>query len=413
MSNVVDIAPELLDKIQKDFKKSFQNDNTIKEIYGLIQNGLVSYEEANQFSIRCGELLSQSYLKYLTNETLPEGKLWFNIAEKILTPTLTQNYDLITEVCSYAQENVNKVSGVNIQYIKPDINQNRIDGFVDKVSSYEKYDDAKWMLEEPVVNYSQSVVDDSIRTNADFHAKSGLTPQLVRKVDIFERRIALRGKTRVSYSIPCQWCIGLAGTFDYYSAPSDIYRRHENCRCTVEYVSDKKKQDVWSKRIYNSSQVGIPINNIELYRKKFSISSNGEEKTYKQAPRKITRDTIKRIERMGGIVIIGDPEWEEYLNKRNATAATIDDVVILKSNHTISDLLEEERHLWQNINGINDDKSHDIRTVLNEIDSKEYLLKQKKYHIPIAESNDTKRQLDELEEVLKELMERGDYNEDN
>ena len=89
-------------------------------------------------------------------------------------------------------------------------------------------------MKEPIVTFSQSVVDDTLKKNIDFQAKAGLKPKIVRK---------LVGKA-------CDWCRNLAGSYDYPKVPSDVYHRHERCRCTVEYDPrdiDKKRQDVWSK----------------------------------------------------------------------------------------------------------------------------------------------------------------------
>ena len=47
----------------------------------------------------------------------------------------------------------------------------------------------------------------------------------------------------------CDWCRSLAGTYSYPNVPPDVYKRHRNCRCTVDYypTGKGKRQDVWSK----------------------------------------------------------------------------------------------------------------------------------------------------------------------
>ena len=42
--------------------------------------------------------------------------------------------------------------------------------------------------------------------------------------------------------VDCQWCKSLSGTFDYQAvraSGSDVYKRHESCRCVVTYIPDK------------------------------------------------------------------------------------------------------------------------------------------------------------------------------
>lgn len=256
----LDLVLGLLDEIQKEFKTLFQNDSTVKRIYKQIQNYAVDYDDANEFAIRVGEMLSQALQMYITVDTLPEGRFWFNMASRILEPTLTTNYNLISDVCTYAQQTINDKSRVGLKPIKPPINKDRINNFIDKVSDAEDFGSVQWMLGEPVVNYSQSVVDDSIWTNCDFQASSGLSPKIVRTLDSRETRTAVRGKQKIRYSVPCKWCQSLVGTYDYLDMPDYIYdnifRRHENCRCKVEVVeiSKNKKQDVWSKKVSDVSK---------------------------------------------------------------------------------------------------------------------------------------------------------------
>lgn len=251
----IDIVPGMLEEIQKEFKKEFQDDKTIKRIYELIKKNAVDYYEANEFAIRCGEILSEVLQKYVTVEALPEGRMWYNIAERIMRPTLSQNYVLVADVCEHAQKNINKEIKTGLKVVRPALNESRMEGFIDKLSDAEEFETVQWVMGEPVVNYSQSVVDDSIKANAEFHYNSGLHPKIVRKLDSAETRTVVRGKRKIKYEVPCKWCKSLAGTYDYGDMPDfiadNIFRRHEGCRCTVEYYSGNTKQDVWSKKIYN------------------------------------------------------------------------------------------------------------------------------------------------------------------
>ena len=242
-----DIVPTLLDEIQKDFQKQFNSNSTISSIYGKLKSKNATYKEANEFAIQCGEMLAKSFSKYISADTLPEGRMWYNIATRILNPTLRNNYSLITDVTDQTQTILNEKAGIGLKPLTPAFNTDRVNGLINKVSNAEDYNDVSWLLQEPVVNYSQSVVDEAIKGNADYQYKSGLQPKIVRTLDSFEYKSIRVGNKKVSYQVPCKWCQGLAGTYDYPYVPSDVYRRHENCRCTVEYIGAGKKQNVWSK----------------------------------------------------------------------------------------------------------------------------------------------------------------------
>lgn len=237
-----DIAPELLEKITKEFEDLIEKDEVLLRIRKKIRSGKSTYLDANGGAIRIGELLSQTYQKYISSDVLPNGQMYYNIAQRILGPTLKQDFEEISKLCLDVQRVLNQNAGIGIKAIPSKINQDRIDGIIDKISE-KPYDKVQWLTKEPVINYSQSIVDDHIRANADFHAKAGLSPKIVRR----------------SAGNCCEWCSRITGTYKYpEEAPegANVWKRHENCRCTVEYdPGEGKVQDVWSKQWHESQEV--------------------------------------------------------------------------------------------------------------------------------------------------------------
>ena len=231
-----DIAPKLLKKIQYDFKNKFDNSKIIRELYRKVEQGNATYKEANEFAIEVGELLSGSFKKNLSSSVLPDGRMYYNIADRIIRDTLGNNYELVADISAKIQEILNKKAGIGIKAIKPKINEDKVRGIVDIVSGKEKYDDIAYMLGEPVVNFSQSVVNDAVRENADFQYKAGLSPKII----------------RTSTGKCCEWCDKLAGIYDYEAVSdtgNNVFRRHKYCRCLVEYApGDGKRQNVHTKQ---------------------------------------------------------------------------------------------------------------------------------------------------------------------
>ena len=231
-----DIAPKLLKKIQYDFKNKFDNSKIIRELYRKVKQGNATYKEANEFAIEVGEILSGSFKKNLSSSVLPDGRMYYNIADRIIRDTLGNNYELVADISAKIQEILNKKAGIGIKAIKPKINEDKVRGIVDIVSGKEKYDDIAYMLGEPVVNFSQSFVNDAVRENADFQYKAGLSPKII----------------RTSTGKCCEWCDKLAGIYDYEAVSdtgNNVFRRHKYCRCLVEYApGDGKRQNVHTKQ---------------------------------------------------------------------------------------------------------------------------------------------------------------------
>lgn len=228
-----DIVPELLENIKKDFNKNMRKSSRLKAISELIKNGNASYSDANEYAIEIGELLGESFNRFLTVDTLPDGRMYYNIAERILNDTLNTNHALVSTATSDIQGKLNAKAGFQIKGIAPKLNQDRIDGLIERVSNEEVFEEIKWILKEPIVNFTQSIVDDSIKENAEFHSQSGLSPKITRTVDGAKA---------------CNWCKEVSGVFKYPDVPDDVYRRHDRCRCTVEYdPGDSKRQNIWTK----------------------------------------------------------------------------------------------------------------------------------------------------------------------
>lgn len=167
----------------------------------------------------------------------------------------------------------------------------------------------------------------------------------------------------------------------------------------------KEKAENIAKRVENSDEDGI----IEMYRKKGThrrISDSGSQIIDKATYHRITNPAIRR----GADIRIADGEWLEHLNKQEATAVTIGEIIIFRPDATVSDVLEEVYHFYQNKIGLNNQYGNLQRTILNEIDAKQYLLTMtEKYHIPSKEVELTKQQLESYQRQMNELKERGEW----
>jgi hypothetical protein len=235
-----DIVPRLLEKIQSDFTAQSLASDKLKTSLKLLKSRKADYLTVNDFAIEVGSILSSVFGNNITADVLPDGRMYYNIAERILNPTMTNNFSLISDFSSEVQSLLNESAGINIRAQTPDINQSRIDGIIDRLADADDFEAIKWILDDPIINFCQSVVDDAVKANADFHYDAGLKPVITRR---------LGGDA-------CAWCRNLAGSYEYHSEPEDVYRRHERCRCTVDYKPDKKKrQNVWTKVIRDTAEI--------------------------------------------------------------------------------------------------------------------------------------------------------------
>lgn len=237
-----DIVPELLDKIKAEFFEQAEKSAELERLLLLVRSGKANFIDAHEFSTKLGQILSEALQNNISGLILPDGKMHFNIASRILYETLGTNHKMVSTYAKQVQETLNKEAGIGLKSIQAPINQERINGLVNRLSYEEKFDDVSWILKEPIVNFNQNIVDNHIKVNADFHFKSGLKPKIVRTTD---------GNC-------CAWCSKLAGVYTYPGVNKDVFRRHDRCTCTLDYhPGDGKKQNVWSKKWDNSYESSI------------------------------------------------------------------------------------------------------------------------------------------------------------
>lgn len=231
----LDIGQDLLEKIRKDFENTAikpENAKYIARILKSVENGTATLDDLNKFSQGVGSRLANIINNNLTEDILPDGKMYYNIANTILTNTLKDNYDLVNSVATQVQKQIDIEQGLNINPIQAKFPAERVHGIVNGAADLTAtLDIIKSRINNAVPNITASFADDFIAANASLKAKAGLKTKVIRH-DSFGC---------------CPWCKALAGSYDYSAMPKDIFKRHENCNCIVTYVTEKGIQNVWNK----------------------------------------------------------------------------------------------------------------------------------------------------------------------
>lgn len=224
-----DIAPGLLEKIQDEFNRLINEDATLRALHDKITYSVTpTYGMLTRLAGRYGELSSRALLSVLGDDVLPDGKMYFNIAEKTILPVLQQDYELIAEAVDDVQTAINDLAGVGLRAQIPAFNQDRADGIINRLTSEETFSDGSWLLGEPLENFCMSIVDEAAELNAEFWSNAGRKSYIKRTV---------AGGC-------CKWCAANAGVYIYPDVPPDVYKRHSACRCYVEFRSEAGTKDI-------------------------------------------------------------------------------------------------------------------------------------------------------------------------
>ena len=244
MNDEIDVLPKLLQEVKNEFELAFGESEIIRNAFATLEAKKATYKTANEFAIEIGEILSKALGASISADKLPNGKMYYNIAQRLLTDVLGRNHELVSGYVSDVQKNLNDKAKIGLKVQVPKLNQDRIAGIVNRFSSEDNFEDVSWLLGEPIVNFTQSIIDDSVRKNAEFHAKTGMTPTI----------------SRHSTGRCCKWCDSLVGNYIYGEEPNNFYRRHQHCNCVIDYhPKNGKVQNSWTKKIRNESSNELEI----------------------------------------------------------------------------------------------------------------------------------------------------------
>ncbi len=253
-----DFGQSLLANVSKRFNENIRSDRRIRQIAKRVRDG-TDYSDAQEYAERLGELLSEALLSETGTLSYMSGE----VARELLYPLLSEDHALECEAINTIQQNIYSQAGVGLNPVIPQLDTNRIDGLIDKISGYTEFADARWVLEEPIVNFTQAISDQAIRDNAKKSTDAGLQARIVRKAEPAGIKTRKIGRKTYSYKIPCRWCSGLEGSWEYGDQPDDAFRRHGFCRCSVTYTVKKIAQDGWSKAVWNEDDANGRIEAIQ------------------------------------------------------------------------------------------------------------------------------------------------------
>jgi len=251
-----DITPALLEAIRADFNVALAE----------IEAEAATWPQAYDYASKVGKALTKALQKNFTSATLPNGQCYWNIADRVLRPMLEQDYSLVAEVAANVQQQLNAAAGLGLKAQTAVMDDDRVDGILNLAASAEDYDTVAGQVSSAVENFSLHTVDDTIERNAEFQYSTGLKPKIVRK--------AARGC--------CRWCSALAGTYTYPDTPKDVYRRHENCNCTVEYdPDDGRRQNVHTKQ-WTSADATAQREKVQQNLRKAGLRQQAQSDTIKK-----------------------------------------------------------------------------------------------------------------------------------
>lgn len=220
------------DDLRKLIQQKMAANPSLRSIMKRIQSGNATFKDTADYSRIYSELLGKC---------LSENVLDLTDREAAAADILRDSFDHTNSLLSQVQTNIDKKNGINIRPQTADFPLERVLIFSHSLVDPTVEDSViQRRARSGTANISMSHHDDYMETNARFRSKAGLKCYITRETD---------GKC-------CKWCTAIAGRYVYGEEPHDVYRRHDNCGCSVIYENGRQRQDVWSKRTWEKPKVG-------------------------------------------------------------------------------------------------------------------------------------------------------------
>lgn len=220
--------------VQDEIRQRIEKDVLLARLRRKIDTGKADFNDTFLYSDRAGKLLGEIFSRRLPDIPLEER-------EALCVELLRDRYTDINQLIDRVQRVLDEAQNLHIAPQHAPFKNERAHKIGNATADPTvPVETQQRRAESAPATMTRAMHDDRMKKEADFRSRAGLQCYITRKTD---------GKC-------CEWCDKMAGRYEYHSEPKDIYRRHDNCGCSVTYENGRKRQDVWSKREWEAPEPG-------------------------------------------------------------------------------------------------------------------------------------------------------------
>ena len=410
------------ERLRAALDKKLAADPSLRAVVKRIKNGTATLTDSAEYA---------RVLSHILGREVSANVLDLDDRAGVVTQLLHDCYEDVNSIYAQTQTLLDEQAGIHIRPQQPEFPAERVDQFTHSLIDP--------TVEESVIKrrakagcetITKSFHDDCIKKNAQFRHDAGLKCYIV--------RIGTKC---------CDWCSEVAGKYAFGDQPDGIFRRHDNCDCTIIYDgqvlrgkqnADGSRSKTWEElpnanaadyvpptlseaegrtiEQRNLAQIrGLKINNSSIDNSSGNgiIDLTGEGLHRKVNPDKIEpmpkkqlRKIVKSFKKQGGVIQM-DSETDYYLTKRNVEGITYNSkTILLKQKTGRAAVFEELIHTAQYRDGKMDGST--LSRINCEIEAQKKLLKNAKaYKLTNKEIEQTQFALKGYEKELDEYYRNG------
>lgn len=198
------------EQLRAALDKKLAADPALRAIVKRVQNGTATFKDTAEYA---------KVLSHILGRELSAAVLNLSDRESIVSKLLRDCYDDINSVCAEVQKTNDEAMGLHLKPQKANYPAERVQQFSHSLIDPTVKDSViKRRARAGSETITKSFHDDFIKKNAQFRTDAGLKCYIV--------RIGTKC---------CDWCTEVAGKYEMGDQPDGIFRRHDNCDCTIIY----------------------------------------------------------------------------------------------------------------------------------------------------------------------------------
>lgn len=221
---------EALARIRKSLQRSVEETPAAKSLIEKIRSGKATYQDTALYARWAATNLGLSLSHVVCDIDLSDRAA-------VCKALLLDQYEDINGFVDMVQAELDSSFGIHLAPQRAPFEAERADTIGQSLADTTKPDDViRRRAQSATATATKAIHDDRMKAEARFRSRAGLKCYI----------------TRTAVGGCCPWCSEVAGRYEYGEEPDDIYRRHDNCDCTVTFENGRQRQDVWSKRTWEA-----------------------------------------------------------------------------------------------------------------------------------------------------------------
>lgn len=198
------------ERLRAALDKKLAADPSLRAVVKRIKNGTATLADSAEYA---------RVLSHIFGREVSANVLDLDDRAGVVTQLLRDCYEDVNSIYAQVQTILDEQAGIHINPQKPAFPAERVDQFTHSLIDPTVKDSViKRRAGAGTETITKSYHDDCIKKNAQFRHDAGLKCYIV--------RIGTKC---------CEWCSEVAGKYEFGDQPDGIFRRHDNCDCTIIY----------------------------------------------------------------------------------------------------------------------------------------------------------------------------------